>query len=57
MAKLSGWLITIIGIILVLPFLGVMSLEAYGWLVPVLVLILGVTKLARNYNWMGKKRR
>lgn len=56
MAKISAWLITIIGILLILPLLGFTELD-FPWLVPVLVLILGLTKLARNYKWMDNKRR
>lgn len=53
MAKISAWLITIIGVFLILPVIGVMGLEEINtWLIPLLVLVLGVTKLARNYKWM-----
>jgi hypothetical protein len=57
MAKLTAWLVTIIGILLVLPLLGVVALEGVAdWLVPLAVLVIGLGKLYRNYK-MGKKRR
>lgn len=55
MAKLTAWLVTIIGLFLVLGALDVsLGLFLGKWLIPVLVLIIGVTKLIRNY---GKKKR
>jgi len=57
MAKLTAWLVTIIGILLVLPLLGVTAIDGIGeWLIPIAVLIIGLGKLSRNYK-MGKKRR
>lgn len=57
MAKLTAWLVTIIGILLVLPLLGVTSLEGIGdWLIPIAVLVIGLGKLSRNYKMAGKKR-
>mgnify|MGYP001588059301 CR=1 FL=1 len=51
MAKLTAWLVTIIGILLILPLIGVAQLEAYNdWLIAVGVLIIGVGKLIRNYS-------
>jgi hypothetical protein len=56
MAKLTAWLVTIIGILLVLPLIGVAALDSISaWLIPVLVLIVGIGKLMRNYQ--AKKRR
>ena len=51
MAKLTAWLVTIIGLILVLGALGV-SLGATldKWLIPLVVLIVGIGKLVRNYS-------
>ena len=51
MAKLTAWLVTIIGIVLVLGALG-MSLGALvnKWLIPVSVLVIGIGKLVRNYS-------
>ena len=51
MAKLSAWLITLVGILLVLPLIGVTALNAYSsWLIALSVLIIGVGKLMRNYK-------
>jgi len=51
MAKLTAWLVTLIGLLLVLTALGV-SLGAFldKWTVPVLVLVIGIAKLMRNYK-------
>lgn len=51
MAKLSAWLITIIGILLVLPLINVdIGAQLNAWLMALLVLVLGVSKLVRNYK-------
>jgi len=55
MAKVTAWLVTLIGILLVLPLIGVDALVAYNdWLIALFVLIIGVTKLMRTYQ--GKRR-
>ena len=58
MAKTTAWTVTVIGVLLALPLLGVdlsMYLGALNdWLIPLGVLIIGVTKLMRNYS---KKRK
>ena len=55
MAKLTAWLVTLIGILLVLPLIGVNQLATFStWLVPLSVLVIGIAKLMRNYS---KKRR
>ncbi len=57
MAKLTAWLVTIIGILLVLPKIGVYALNNLAaWLIPVLVLIIGIGKLMRNYQVKSKRR-
>jgi len=57
MAKLTAWLVTLIGVILVLPLLGVTALEAYkDWLIALAVLVIGIGKLIRNYKLAGKRR-
>ncbi len=55
MAKITAWLVTIIGIIMILPAFKV-TLPAWigTWITPILVLIIGITKLFRNYS---KRRR
>jgi len=56
MAKLTAWLVTIIGLLLVLEQLKVLaSLTQYnGWLIAIGVLVIGIGKLMRNYK---KKKR
>jgi purine-cytosine permease-like protein len=51
MAKLTAWLVTLVGVLLVLPLLGVSQLDALSaWLVPLSVLAVGIGKLVRNYS-------
>lgn len=55
MAKLTAWLVTIIGVLLVLPLIGVSQLQTVSnWVVPLAVLVIGISKLMRNYS--GKRR-
>ncbi|MBI5148154.1 hypothetical protein HZA33_00565 [Candidatus Pacearchaeota archaeon] len=58
MAKLTAWLVTLIGVLLVLtaPGLAVISLDDAWvyWVIALAVLIVGIGKLVRNYS--GKKR-
>lgn len=55
MAKLTAWLVTLIGVLLVLPLLGVNQLATLNsWVIPISVLVIGIGKLMRNY---GKKKR
>ncbi len=58
MAKLTAWLVTIIGILLVLWAAGLFALEDawVQWVLAILVLAIGVGKLARNYKTSKKKR-
>ena len=59
MAKLTAWLMTLVGVLLVLPLIGVPQLgvivegSVAGWLVALSFLVIGIGKLARNYK--GKK--
>lgn len=51
MAKLTAWLVTLIGILLVLPLIGVDALaQVTEWVVPLAVLVIGIGKLVRNYS-------
>lgn len=53
MAKLTAWLVTIIGILLVLPLIGVNQLATISaWIVPLAVLVIGISKIMRNYGYM-----
>ena len=55
MAKLTAWLVTLIGILLVLPLIGVViNATMNAWIIALAVLIIGIAKLMRNYS--GKKR-
>ena len=55
MAKLTAWIVTIIGVLLVLPLIGVTALQPLNdWLIALGVLVIGISKLVRNYS---KKRR
>ncbi|MCR4284800.1 MAG: hypothetical protein NUV97_02010 [archaeon] len=50
MAKTSAWLFTLIGVLFVLPLLG-MDTGTWGpWLVALAFLVVGITKLVRNYS-------
>jgi hypothetical protein len=54
MAKLTAWLVTLIGVLWLLPLLG-MSTGTWGtWLIGLSFLVIGIGKLVRNYS---KKRR
>lgn len=58
MAKLTAWLVTLVGVLLVLPLLGVTALDNVSeWLVPIAVLLIGLGKLVRNYNLMKAGKR
>ena len=55
MAKMTAWLVTIIGVLLVLPQIGIDILAAYNnVLIALAVLAIGIGKLVRNYS---KKRK
>jgi hypothetical protein len=51
MAKLTAWLVTLIGILLVLPLVSVdIGVKLSAWIIAVAVLVIGLAKLARNYK-------
>lgn len=53
MAKLTAWLVTILGLWLVLAELGALPaslLSLQGWTIALIVLVIGVGKLMRNYS-------
>ena len=55
MAKTSAWLFTLIGILFLLPLIGVTQLGTISegiltWLIAVAFLVIGITKLVRNYS-------
>ena len=57
MAKLTAWLVTIIGLLLVLKEAALLNAitQYNGWLIALGVLVIGVGKLMRNYNKKGKR--
>ena len=51
MAKLTAWVVTVIGVLLILPLIGVTVLASVNdWLIALGVLVIGVGKLLRNYK-------
>jgi len=52
MAKITAWLVTLIGLLLVLALLlpATFSGAWFNWIIALAVLIIGVTKLFRNYS-------
>jgi hypothetical protein len=57
MAKLTAWVVTIIGLLLLLKEVAILdALTKYnGWIIALGVLVIGVGKLMRNYNKKGKR--
>jgi len=57
MAKLTAWVVTIIGLLLLLKEAGILAaITAYnGLLIALGVLVIGVGKLMRNYKKKGKR--
>ncbi len=57
MAKLSAWLFTLIGLLYLLPLLGMDTGGTTGWgmwLITLAFLVVGVSKLMRNYSTKRK---
>ena len=55
MAKLTAWVVTVIGVLLILPLLeidqlGTITEGLLAWLIALGVLVIGVGKLLRNYK-------
>ena len=55
MAKLTAWIVTILGVLLLLPLLGVDALGTattgyLGWIIALGVLVVGIGKMIRNYK-------
>ena len=57
MAKLTAWLFTLVGLLLVLAliFPSVFSGAWFNWVIALIVLIVGVGKLVRNYSYKKKR--
>jgi len=50
-----AWLVLILGILLILPMLGVTALGditsgVIGWLIPIIILVIGIIGLIKVYN-------
>jgi len=57
MAKLTAWAVTIIGVLLVLPLIGLpIGNVTSDWLIAIGVLVIGIGKLMRNYKYTRKKK-
>lgn len=57
MAKVTAWLVTLIAIFLIIPLVWTLDTSMTminNWIIAILVLIIGITKLVRNYS---KKRK
>ena len=55
MEKLTAWVVSIIGVLLCLPLIGVTQLDSISkYLVPIGVLVVGIGKLVRNYSYKKK---
>lgn len=56
MAKLTAWIVTIIGVLLLLEAAGVLSVitDWNKWLIAIGVLVIGIAKIIRNYKLMKK---
>lgn len=51
MAKLTAWLVTLVGVLLVLPLIEIdIGATLNSWLIALAVLVVGVGKLVRNYS-------
>ena len=55
MAKLTAWLVTLLGILLILPLLGVTQLGTVtdgilAWIIALDILVIGIGNLIRNYR-------
>lgn len=55
MAKLTAWVVTILGVLLLLPLIGIdIGATLNSWLLVIGVLVIGISKLIRNYS--GKRK-
>lgn len=55
MSKLTAWVVTILGVLLVLPLVkvdldGLIGFAIVDWLIAIGVLVIGIGKLIRNYK-------
>jgi hypothetical protein len=51
MAKLTAWLVTLIGVLYLLPLINInIGVMISAWLIALSFLIIGIGKLVRNYS-------
>ncbi len=51
MAKLTAWLVTLVGVLLVLPLINIdLGQSLSSWLIALAWLAVGIGKLVRNYS-------
>ncbi len=57
MAKLTAWLVTLIGVLLVLALLIPATFSGlwFNWVIALAVLVIGISKLIRNYSYKKKR--
>jgi len=57
MAKITAWLVTLVGVLLLFDALGLLSVGdlLVKWIIALAVLVVGIGKLSRNYK--KKKKR
>lgn len=57
MAKLTAWLVTVIGVLLVLQLLLPATFSGlwFNWVIALAALVIGVSKLIRNYSYKKKQ--
>ena len=56
MAKLTAWLVTLVGLLLVLALLFGLGLWV-NWIIAIAVLAVGIGKLMRNYKKTSTKKK
>lgn len=57
MAKLTAWLVTLIGIVYLFPLVGISIEKMFSdWIIALSFLTIGLGKLMRNYSSRGKKK-
>ena len=56
MAKLTAWLVTLIGVLLVLALIFPTTFYGawFNWVIALVVLIAGIGKMIRNYSYKKK---
>ena len=54
MAKTTAWLVTLLGVLAIPPVMEMFDPSMFSWIVAIILLIIGITKLMRNYK--GKRR-